>query len=346
MNYPENLKIGDTIGICAPSAGIGEDEYKIKRYEAAIEQLKEMGYKVIETANVRSDYKARSSSAENRAKEFMELYSNDDVKLIIFASGGEYLCEMMDYLDLDKIKTMKPKWMQGYSDITGISFLFNTIFDIPSMYCQTIKDYAMRPLHRSLTDALKIESGEEIIQDSFDMYEADWNIENEDEDTEKDPYATYNLANKVEWKNLFGEKKIEIQGRTLGGCLDSIQCYLGTKYDKINEYIERHCSDGIVWFLECFEMPTPELLRKLWQMKRSGFFDKCNGIVFGRPLFIREDNGTTYYDSLKEALGDLNIPIIVDADIGHRSPQMAIVQGGMLKFISENGKGKVYTYLK
>ena len=34
------------------------------------------------------------------------------------------------------------------------------------MYCQTVKDYAMKPLHKSLTDALKIESGEEIIQKS------------------------------------------------------------------------------------------------------------------------------------------------------------------------------------
>ena len=32
MNYPENLKIGDTIGICAPSDGI-VDKFKIKRLD-------------------------------------------------------------------------------------------------------------------------------------------------------------------------------------------------------------------------------------------------------------------------------------------------------------------------
>ena len=26
MNYPENLKKGDTIGICAPSGGISEED--------------------------------------------------------------------------------------------------------------------------------------------------------------------------------------------------------------------------------------------------------------------------------------------------------------------------------
>ena len=35
MNYPENLKIGDTIGICAPSDGIVKPEKQIK-LDAAI----------------------------------------------------------------------------------------------------------------------------------------------------------------------------------------------------------------------------------------------------------------------------------------------------------------------
>ena len=48
----------------------------------------------------------------------------------------------------------------------------------------------------------------------------------------------------------------------------------------------------------------------------------------------------------KIALADLNIPVICDADIGHVSPQMSIVNGAILKITSENGKGKVETYLK
>ena len=34
MNYPEYLKVGDTIGICAPSDGIA-DEVKIRKLELA-----------------------------------------------------------------------------------------------------------------------------------------------------------------------------------------------------------------------------------------------------------------------------------------------------------------------
>lgn len=339
MNYPENLKIGDTIGICAPSAGIVKPE-KQEKLDLAKKALENMGFKVIETASVRKEENGRSASAEIRAKEFMELLENDEVKLIIFATGGDFLCEILDYLDFDKIKTLQPKWLQGYSDITGIGYLFNTILDIPTMYCQSIKDYAMEPLHRSLTDSLEIEKGNEIIQKSFDMYEKEWDLDN------TDPKATYNLTEKVDWKNIIGENKIVMQGRSIGGCLDCIKNYIGTKYDKVKDYIQKHKEDGIIWFLEAFETNTAELQRTLWQMKSAGYFEYCNGIIFGRPLFIREDYETTFNDAVKIALEDLKIPVICDADIGHVSPQMAIVNGAILKITSENGKGIVETKLQ
>lgn len=339
MRYPESLKKGDTIGICAPSDGIIKEE-KIKKLDEAIKQLKELGYQVIESESVRKSEKGRSASAKQRAKEFMQLLENQDVKLILFASGGDFLDEMLDYLDWEKIKEMKPKWMQGYSDITGINFLFNTILEIPSMYCQTVKDYAMRPLYRNLKDAIEIVSGNEITQTSFEKYE----IKNEE--VEENPNATYNLTEKVEWKNLTGEQKIIMQGRALGGCLDCIQSIFGTKYDNIKEYIKKHREEGVIWFLECFEVGTATLTRWLWQMKNAGYFEYCKGIIFGRPLFVRNDYDITFNEAVLETLGDLNIPIITDADIGHVSPQLAIVNGAILKITSEKGKGIVETFLK
>lgn len=393
MNYPEKLKKGDTIGICAPSGGIAEKE-DILQLELAENQLRKMGYKIIETKSVRKENKGRSASGKERAKEFMELLENEEVKLIIFAAGGDFLIEIFDYLDFEKIKNLKPKWLQGYSDITGISFLFNTILDIPTMYCQTIKDYAMNPLFRNLTDALRIEEGEGIVQESFEKYQkvVDFreSIENEDLENEnkelkdnkerkeninntkqlndeislnklgekekderkkekcklEELTKTYELTEKVEWKNITGEEKIQIKGRSLGGCLDCIKGYIGTKYDKVNEYVERHKKDGLIWFLEVFEMSTPEVYRTLWQMKNAGYFKYCTGIVFGRPLFIREDYETNFNDTVKEALQDLEIPIICDADIGHVKPQLAIVNGAILEITSQNGKGTVKTILE
>lgn len=338
MKYPENLKKGDTIGICAPSDGIA-DEFRINRLNLAIENIKKLGYKVVETESVRKSIKGRSTDAKTRAKEFMELMEDDNIKLIIFAGGGDFLMEMLDELDFEKLKTLPPKWIQGFSDITNLGFLFNTILEVPSIYCESIKDYAMKPLYRNLTDALELASGREIVQESFAEYE-------EESLEDRTPEETYNLTKKVEWKNLKGEEEVVLEGRSIGGCFDVIECLIGTKYDYIKEYIEKYKQDGIIWFLECYEMTTPQVERKIWQMKNAGYFENIKGIVFGRPMYVREDYEITFEEAVKEATKDLEIPIICGADIGHVPPQLAIVNGAILKITSKNGKGKVETYFK
>ena len=71
MRYPESLKKGDVIGICAPSGGITE-EGKLKKLDVAINNLKELGFRVKETESVRKEEKGRSSSGKQSAKELME----------------------------------------------------------------------------------------------------------------------------------------------------------------------------------------------------------------------------------------------------------------------------------
>lgn len=336
MRYPEKLKIGDTIGICAPSSGTVEPD-KLERLDKAIEQFKQLGYKVIETASVRKDVQGRSAEGAVRAQEFMELWENKDVKLIIYAGGGDFLMEMLDYIDFSELKKSKPKWTQGFSDITHLSFLLNTICDMPSIYCENVKDYGMATWYKNLEDSLKIVSGEEIIQNSFEKYQ-DQKEDNAD--------GTYNLTNVVNWKNITGEEKIEIKGRALGGCLDCVDTLIGTEFDKVKKYVEKYKNDGIVWFLECYEMNTPLLQRILWKMKHAGYFKYCKGVVFGRSLMMREDYELSEEQAILDAIGDLGIPIITGADIGHVPPQLAITQGAILKVTSQNGKGTVQTYFE
>ena len=340
MRYPEYLKKGDTIGICAPSCGIVRQD-KVERLNYAKIALEEMGYKVIETPSVRTDYRLRSSDAKTRAEEFMSLYENPEVKLIIFATGGEFLCEIYDYLDLEKIKNLPPKWTQGYSDCTGISFIFNTLLNIPGMYAQTIKDYAMIPLHVSLTDSLKIMSGEDVTQHSFDMYEKEWI----DSTQEENVRHAYYLNGKVEWKSLKDEDA-NIKGRLLGGCLDSIKFYVGTKYDNVNNYLEKYREDGFVWFFDCYEFNTPDFYRTLWELKNANYFKYCNGIIFGRPFSIEEICDITFVEVLHELLDDLNIPVIYDADVGHVSPQISLINGAIIDLKYENKKATIKQILR
>lgn len=335
MRYPKNIKKGDYIGVTAPSAGITIPE-KVQRLDNASKNIQKLGYNYIETKNVRCFEKGRSSSGEERAKQFMELWNNSKVTAIIPATGGDFLAEMIDYLDFNELKNTEPKWIQGYSDITTLNFLFTTILDIATIYCDNIKSYGMEPLYKNLTDAISIMEGKKVVQHSFEKYE----IEDAD-----GIFAPYNLTKESKWVNL-NYDKINFSGRSIGGCLDVIANIIGTKYDKIGQYIEKYKKDGIIWFLEVYEMSSPQVYLRLWQMKNAGYFENCKGIIFGRPLMIREDYEISFQEAVRDALGNLDIPIICEADIGHVAPQMPIVCGAILEVESYGGKGKVITTME
>ena len=122
MKYPKKIEQGKYIGITAPSGGITK-EVDQPRLDNAIKNIEDMGYKVIETQNVRTEEKGRSSSAKERTEQFMQLWENEDVRAIISAGGGDYLTEMLDYIDWEDLKKYEPKWFQGYSDNTVLTFL-------------------------------------------------------------------------------------------------------------------------------------------------------------------------------------------------------------------------------
>lgn len=44
------------------------------------------------------------------------------------------------------------------------------------------------------------------------------------------------------------QKKINMQGRLLGGCMDCLVNLLGTEFDKVKEFTEKYQDDGIIWF--------------------------------------------------------------------------------------------------
>lgn len=337
MKYPKFIKKGDKIAVTAPSAGFSKEE-QLLEYENAIQNIEKMGFEFLETANVRTYENGRSSSAKERAKQFLQVWEDESVDAIICAKGGDFACEMLDYLDLEQLNPLSPKWLQGFSDITNLGFVLTTNLDIATIYGENIRDYGMREPFKTLTDSIKIMQGEEVIQQSFSVCEP--------KEEERGIFETYHLTQKTQWKNLNHEKKLMFSGRCIGGCLDVIINLIGTKYDKVKNYIETYKNDGIVWFFDIFEMSTPQVCCHLWQMKNAGYFEYCKGIIFGRAFLLREDYDMDLAKVVKDAIGDLGIPVILEADIGHVPPQMPIVNGSILEVTCQDGQGEIKTFLR
>lgn len=344
MRYPEKLNLGDYIGVTAPSGGFRDEVDKL-RFENAIKNIEKLGYKVRITSDCQYDIKGRSATAKQRVKEFMELYEDSEVKAIIFLGGGDFACEMLEYLNFEELSKLPPKWIQGYSDCTNLTLTFNTLIDTASIYGPTFKDYGMKNIHESLLNSLKLMQMEEFVQNSYEKHEK---LEERGKyEGDINPYYEYNLIEDVKWINLKGEEEIKFKGRAIGGCIDLLrEVIIGSKFDKLKEYCDKYKDDGIIWILEEYEGNTPENYRNLLRMKNMGLFENCKGIIFGRPLMVREDYEISYKDSILDAIGDLGIPIIADCDIGHLAPQIPIVTGGVVEVYSRNGNGTIKNIFK
>lgn len=332
MIYPKFLKAGDTIGVPAPSDG-AYNEISSIRFRSAIKHFEEMGYSVIVSQNLFNSKMARSADAKIRAKEFNEMIENKDIDFIICAAGGEFLLEILPYIDFEKV-VKNPKFLQGFSDPTGLMYVVTTKYDIATIYSVNFKSFGMEPLEEDLKKDLEIIKGNLIEQNSFELFE-------EEGLKRETGLEGYNLTEKVEWKVL-GGNEANFRGRLIGGCFDNISEIAGTKYDGGPEFVERYKDDGIIWYFDNYEMSNEAVIRNLWRFNELGYFKYTKGIIFGRFCFEKTELGYTVEETLKDsAIGKLGIPIIYDADISHKGPSMTMINGAIAEVNVKAGKGKI-----
>lgn len=185
MIYPDFIKKGETIGICAPSSGVGG---KIESFDASLNQIRSYGFNIKETKSVRNDSEPSSSPA-TRGDEFNQLISDDEVKMVLAASGGDYNIEMIPYIDASAFKK-NPKWVMGASDPTNILYYLTTKMDIATLYGHNAGSFDISPLHESLVNSIKIIQGEMIVQHSLDKYDGNPSYDKELPDYNTDVYWT------------------------------------------------------------------------------------------------------------------------------------------------------------
>jgi len=326
MIYPNNINKNCLIGVTATSTGITK-KHDIERFNLAKENLLSLGYKVLVTNNVFTNSKFVSSSGLVRANEFLELWKNNGVMAISQVRGGEFLMEMIPYIDDNIIRQNNPKWVFGYSDSSLLNFYITTKYDIATINSPNFFEFAINPNSQSLEYLFNTLKNNEIEEKSFLYYEKN----------KSNNRFKYNLDTKVKYKSLYNNSKV-IQGRLIGGCLEAISEIIGTKYDFVKEFIKRY-PEGFIWYLDIYNSNPLELNRLLFQMKEALWFKNINGILIGRTNSKKRISDLTYKDVLHKIFDDMNIPVFYDIDIGHTKPQLSIINGSLGTFYYQNGKG-------
>jgi muramoyltetrapeptide carboxypeptidase LdcA involved in peptidoglycan recycling len=61
-------------------------------------------------------------------------------------------------------------------------------------------------------------------------------------------------------------------------------------------------------------------------MKLAGWFDHCNGIMFGRSSAQKIEGDYELIDLYRTLSTELAIPILYDIDCGHLPPQLTLIK--------------------
>ena len=339
MIYPAFPKVGETMGICAPSAGLGS---KLESFEASLEVLRDEslggGFKIKETSSVRSE-SYPSASAPARGSEFNQLFADPEVRLVFAASGGDFNMEMLPYVDKELI-AKNPKWFAGYSDPTSIEIMLATKFDMASIYGVNSCAFDRRPLHEFQKNALSIFKGEIPVQHSYKFYSSS--------DFDSDDLGPYVMNVPTNWE-LFvpsGESaepasSLSASGRLIGGCIDVIDTIVGTAYEDLEGFASKYQNDGLLWYFDNYAMDPLELTYALLKLKLKGLFDHASCVIVGRTLFMGDHSDFDYLSSIERVFTDTKTPFIWNADIGHTKPSFTIINGAMGHLEYQDGEASL-----
>jgi len=328
MRFPSSLSKGGTIGFAAPSFGCATEPYK-SAFHNAQKRLSERGFESRLGPNCYlSEGIGISNSPEKCGEEIMDMFASE-ADVLISCGGGEMMCEILPYVDFGRLAQLEPKWFMGYSDNTNLTYLLATLADTASIYGPCAAAFGMEPWHASLEDAFGILTGECSTVKGYGLWEKE-SLKNEEH-----PLLPYNVTAPLEIKSYVGnrrllaEEEICFSGRLIGGCMDCLVNLTGTRFDKTKEFLEKYREDGFIWFLEACELNVFAIRRAMWQMEEAGWFGYVKGFLIGRP-----DNGDSIinldrYGAVLDIIGRKNVPVIMDADIGHRPPMMPLVVGSL-----------------
>jgi muramoyltetrapeptide carboxypeptidase LdcA involved in peptidoglycan recycling len=328
MIFPPFLSPDGCIGVTAPSFGV-TDPTDIARFSNAKKTLGLKGHPVIETPDVyTADADGRSAPADQRVRELISLLEDPKVQYIVAAKGGDYQIEMLPLMEWDALKK-NPTWLQGYSDNTVLLFKATAEHDVATVYGGNFGDYGMGEWHRSISENLGIIEGRISEQASYLSHEEGFSERITGLEGFKDDAPT-------EWASSCGNARFG--GRLIGGCMDVLDWFHRKGTADPSGFVSKYSGEGIVWYMETYDMDAGRVERMLRGMSEDGWFDGVSGFVFGRPLIF---GGDDYAGTVCDALSDFEVPKVFGADVGHKAPRMTFINGSYATFDLIDGVCKV-----
>ncbi|RYL93468.1 LD-carboxypeptidase [Sporolactobacillus sp. THM7-4] len=284
-NKPPMLRQGDTVGVVTLGSPLGTNVIN-----SGIQGLRNFGFQVIIGKNVYAQTGFLAGTDQERAADLMDMFHNDDVKMIISTRGGTGVAGILPYLDYNFIRS-HPKIVSGYSDITILLNVLYQFSDLITFSSLLGLDFAT--------------SGPRYKFDQFFMATSTTTAPRRIENPPGIPLVSRITGN--------------VTGPLVGGNLTSFVGSLGTPFeiDTTNKIL----------FLEETHAPINTVYRYLLQLKMAGKFDECAGIIFGQCTRCPVAYQTSYEDLITSFAIPLGKPLMTHLASAHGTYKAAVPIG-------------------
>jgi muramoyltetrapeptide carboxypeptidase len=336
LAVPRPVRDGDTVAVTAPSSGVPAALHP--RLDLVLESWRERGWRVEEGRCLRDERSSASAPAAERAAELQRFLLRDDVAAVVPPWGGERAVELLDRLDWTALAAARPKWLLGYSDTSTWLVPATLRLGWATAHGPCLMDLVpgqTDPLTRGALDVLGRGPGDAFEQRQSERWQSAW------PDFRTEPASLHRLDVPTRWRTLDGSTSAAFRGRLIGGCLDTLMHTSASPHGDVAGFVARTRADGTVLYLENAGLAPTDVLRGLHALRWAGWLEGLAGLLVGRSSGPDSagDGALTHAEALADTLGDAPYPVLLDVDIGHRPPQLVLVNGALADVVWSDAEG-------
>jgi muramoyltetrapeptide carboxypeptidase len=332
MRFPKPLRPGDRIGVTAPSSGVAHDVRP--RLDHAVGWLRRRGFEV-EVGVCLSGAGVTSAPVEERAAELTRMLIDPAIRAVVPPWGGELAIDLLDHLDWDRLATAEPTWLVGFSDLSTLLLPVSLRLGWASLHGSNLMDTPYAPADGLLHWTEVAAATGPFTQSSPGRYRsAGWDDYAAHPDVE-----TMTLDSPGGW-SLVGADRLDVTGRLIGGCIEVVSHLAASAYGDVAAFGRDHADEGLLVYVEAAEDDAYAIGRSLHGLRLAGWFERARAILVGRTSAPDRD-GFTQRDAVMDALGRLDVPIVLDVECGHVQPFLPLVNGALARVVVDGTRREV-----
>ena len=296
---PKALRPGDIVAVAALSSGLDRDETNL--LERGVATIERLGFRV-QLSPLAAPGHSRwwaVASPQDVAAELNRLLRDPEVRAIVALDGGRWVPSYLDRIDVDAIRS-DPKLIIGSSDISTL---------VLAMYSRA----GLVGVHGALAVRHFAEWGDLDPKLGDDLLDAYRHVLTGD--------GTPVAMPSSEWESWRGGRA---QGPLVGAMLNRLVRIQASSFALP---LERF--DGAILFWEEAWTSTSVIWNELHLLRLAGVLERIGGMIVGTPFEIEFTEGgpATLREVVLDVLGDRDIPVIGNVDIGHTGPNLPLPLG-------------------